>query len=86
MPYVILTAADGERGARVLGHGALAPHVVLFGRLGPPRDGALFAILAIDESREAKARLAIANEAAVRFEVSEWAGTPSLLELVQSVQ
>jgi uncharacterized protein YciI len=64
VPYVILTAEDGEAGARVLGHGALA-------------------ILAIDDSREAKARLAIANEAGTRFEVSEWAGSPVLLDLAQ---
>ncbi|MEM9379655.1 MAG: YciI family protein [Planctomycetota bacterium] len=79
--YVVLVADDGERAVDVIAHPALAPTVVLFGRLGPPRDGALFAVCAIEGAREARARLAIANEAALAFEVSDWLATPALATL-----
>lgn len=81
-PYVVFVAEDGERAVDVIAHPALAPSVVLFGRLGPPRDGALFAVCAIESADEAKARLAIANEAGLAFEVSDWLATPALLALV----
>lgn len=81
--YVILMADDGEHAMAVLGHPALAPSVVLFGRLGAPRDGALFCVLSLENAKEARARLAIANEPGIAFEVSEWYASPTFALLAE---
>lgn len=80
-PYVFVTAEDGAAAAPVFNHPAVGGSVVLFGRLGAPREGALVAILAVDSIGEAQARFRVANEEGVSFELSEWYGTPSLAEL-----
>lgn len=84
--YVILMADEGEHAMAVLAHPALAPAVVLFGRLGAPRDGALFCVLAIEDAKRARALLAIANEPGIAFEVSEWYASPSVALLAELVR
>ncbi|MEM9803361.1 MAG: hypothetical protein AAGA20_23790 [Planctomycetota bacterium] len=79
--YALLVADDGEAAADLIAHPALSSHVVLFGRMGAPRDGALFAVLSLADLDEVRARLKIAGTAGIDVELSEWFATPALLEL-----
>lgn len=81
--YCIVIADDGAGAVDTFRHPEVGKRVVMFGRLGSPREGALFAILHAESAALARAVLTLGNENDAEFEVSEWYGSPALAALAR---
>ena len=75
--FLLVLAADGAAALELVQHPAIAPSVLLLGRLGAPREGGLAALLDLERARELDVRLRIAGAAPPGWEVHEWFTTPA---------
>lgn len=76
--YVVMVAQDGKRAFRACTHEALAPKVLLLGRMGEPMAGALFGVFEASEPAEIEARLTVAGCDLEGIELRSWLASPAL--------
>ncbi len=81
--FVVMVAPDGKDAFRACTHEALAPKVLLLGRLGEPLDGALFGVFDASDPGEIRARMTVAGFEGEGLQLSQWLASPALRSLFQ---